>query len=89
MVAVRLNRSATLLEAFTKHLARESTAIYSLGDNARQAKLATILKEDSKEEKDNNTAKLKDDIFNTPTTLEKYINLTAKVVEESENRLYF
>ena len=35
IVAVRLNRNATLSEAFTKRLARESTIIYSLGDNTR------------------------------------------------------
>jgi hypothetical protein len=32
--AVRLNRNATLLEAFAERLARKSTTIYSLGDNA-------------------------------------------------------
>ena len=76
-------------EAFTKRSARKSTTIYSLGDNARQDKLATILEEDSKEEKDNNATKLKDNTFNTPTTLEEYINLTAKVVKEGEDRLHF
>jgi len=35
IAAIRLNRNATLLKAFTKHLARKSTTIYSLGDNAR------------------------------------------------------
>jgi hypothetical protein len=35
IAAVRLNRNTTLLEAFDKRLARESTTIYSLGDNAR------------------------------------------------------
>ena len=87
--AVRLNRNAALLEAFTKRLVYKSTTIYSLGDNARQDKLAAILEEDSKEEKDNNAAKSKDDIFDTPTALEEYINLTAKVVKEGEDRLYF
>jgi len=89
IVAARLNRNATLLKTFTKRLAYKSTTIYSLGDNARQAKLATILEEDSKVEKDNNAPKLNDNIFNTPTALEEYINLTAKVVEEGENRSYF
>ena len=32
----------------------KSTTIYSLGDNTRQAKLATVLEEDSKVKKDNN-----------------------------------
>jgi hypothetical protein len=87
--AVRLNRNAALSEAFAKRLARESTTIYSLGDNARQDKLVTILEEDSKEEKDDNAAKSKDDTFNIPTTLEEYINLTTKAVEEGEDRLHF
>ena len=34
IVAVRLNRNAALLEAFTKRLVYKSTTIYSLGDNA-------------------------------------------------------
>ena len=68
-------------KAFAKRLARKSTTIY-LGDNAYQAKLATILKENGKNEKGNNAAKLKDNIFNALTTLKKYINLTkSKVVE--------
>ena len=87
--AAILNRNAALLKAFAKRLAHKSTTIYSLGDNAYQNKLATILKKDSKEKKDNNAAKLKDNIFNTPTALEEYINLTAKAVEEGEDGLYF
>jgi hypothetical protein len=67
----------------------KNTTIYFLGDNARQNKLVTIPEEDSKEEKDNNAIKLKDDTFNTPITLKKYINLAAKAVEEGKNRLYF
>ena len=47
------------------------------------------LEEDSKEEKDNNAAKLKDNTFNTPAALEEYINLTAKAVKEGEDRLHF
>jgi hypothetical protein len=35
IAAVRLNRNATLSEAFAKRLARKSTTIYFLGDNAR------------------------------------------------------
>ena len=89
IAAARLDRNATLLEAFAKRLARKSTAIYSLGDNACQAKLATILEEDSKEEKDNDAPKLNDNIFDIPTALEEYINLAAKAVEEGENRSYF
>ena len=87
--AIRLNRNATLSEAFTERLARESTTIYSLGDNARQAKLGTILEEDSKEEKDNDAPKSNDNTFNTPTALEEYINLAAKAVKEGEDRLHF
>jgi len=34
IAAIRLNRNTTLLEAFTKRLARKSTTIYFLGDNA-------------------------------------------------------
>ena len=89
IAAVKLNRNATLLEAFTKYLVYKSTIIYSLGDNVCQNKLATILEEDSKEEKDNNIAKLKDNTFNTPTALKEYINLAVKVVKEGEDRLYF
>jgi hypothetical protein len=35
IAAARLNRNTTLSEAFAKRLARKSTTIYSLGDNAR------------------------------------------------------
>ena len=87
--AVRLNRNTTLSEAFAERLARKSTTIYSLGDNARQAKLVTILKEDSKEEKDNDAPKSNNNTFNTPIALEEYINLAAKAVEEGEDRLHF
>jgi len=89
IAAVRLNRNTTLLEAITKRLIHKSTTIYFLGNNTRQNKPATILEEDSKKEKNNNAAKLKDNIFNILTTLKEYINLTTKVVEEGEDRLYF
>jgi hypothetical protein len=78
-----------LLKAFTKYLARENTTIHSLGDNTRQNKLVTILEEDSEEEKDNNTTKLKDDTFNMPTTLKKYMNLATKVIKEGEDKSHF
>jgi hypothetical protein len=55
---------------------------------ARNIKLNTILKEDSEEEKNNNNTKLKDNIFNTPTALGKYINLTT-TVEKSKDKLHF
>ena len=51
-------------------------------------KLNTILKENSEEEKDDDNTKLKDDIFNTPAALKKYINLTV-IVKEGEDGLYF
>ena len=88
-VAVRLNRNAALLKAFTKRLVYKSTTIYSLGDNTHQAKLATIPKEDNKVEKDNNAPKSNNNTFNTPAALEEYINLAAKVVEKGKDRLYF
>ena len=87
-IAIRLDRNAALLETLIEDLVRKGTTIPLPRDRARDTKLDTILEEDSKEEKDNNTAKLKDNIFNTPTALEKYINLTA-IVEESKDRLYF
>ena len=64
---------------------RKSITIPLLGDRARDTKLNTIPEKDNKEEKDNNAAKLKDNIFNTPTALEEYINLTA-IVKEGKNR---
>ena len=88
ITAIRLNRKATLLETLTEDLVREGTTVPLPKDRAYNTKLDTVLEEDSKEEKDNNATKLKDDIFNTPTTLEKYINFAA-IVEESEDRLYF
>ena len=69
-------------------MVRKSTTIPLPGDRARDTKLNTIPKEDNKEEKGNNAAKLKDNIFNTPTTLEEYINLTT-IVEEGKYKLYF
>ena len=60
---------------------RKSTTIPLLRDRARNTKLNTVLEKDNKEEKDNDAAKLKDDIFNTPTALEECINLAA-IVEE-------
>jgi hypothetical protein len=33
--AAKLDKSTTLLKAFTKHLAHKNTTIHSLGDNAR------------------------------------------------------
>jgi hypothetical protein len=77
-----------LLEAFAERLVRKSTTIPLPGDRACNTKLDTILEEDNKEEKGNNAAKPKDDIFNTPTTLEECINLAA-IVEEGEYKLYF
>ena len=35
IVAIKLNRNTILLEAFAKRLARKSTIIYSLEDDAR------------------------------------------------------
>ena len=67
----------------------KSTTIYSLGDNARQAKLATVLEKDSKEEKDNDIPKLNNNIFNTPAALEEYINLATKAVEEGKDGSHF
>ena len=87
--AAKFNKNTALLEAFAERLIYKNTTIYFLGDNACQDKLVAILKKDSEEEKDNNAVKLKDNIFNIPTTLEEYINLTAKVVKEGEDRLYF
>ena len=69
-----------MLEAFTERLVRKSTTIPLLGDRAYNTKLNTVLEKDNKEEKDN--------IFNTPTALKEYINLTA-IVEEGEYKLYF
>ena len=50
---------------------RKSTTIPLLRDRARNTKFNTILKKDNKKEKDNNATKLKDNIFNTPTTLKE------------------
>ena len=88
ITATRLNRNAALLETLTEDLVRKGTTIPLPRDRARDTKLDTVPEEDSKEEKDNNAAKLKDNTFNTPTALEKYINLAA-IVEESKDRLYF
>jgi hypothetical protein len=77
-----------LLEAFAERLVYKGITIPLPRDRARDTKLNTILEKDNKEKKDNNAAKLKDDIFNTPTTLEEYINLTT-IVEEGKDRLYF
>ena len=83
--AIRLNRNTTLLEAFIERLVRKSIIIPLLRDRAYNTKLNTILEKDNKEEKDNNAAKLKDNTFNTPTALEKCINLAA-IVEEGKDR---
>ena len=88
IVAIRLNGNTTLLEAFIERLVYKGTTIPLPGDRARDTKLNTILEKDNKEEKDNNAAKLKDNIFNTPTILEERINLTT-IVEEGKDRLYF
>ena len=85
---IRLNRNTTLLEAFIERLVRKSTTIPLLRDRAYNTKLNTILEKDNKNEKDNNAAKLENNIFNTPTALEEYINLTA-IAEEGKNGLYF
>ena len=87
-IAIRLDRNATLLETLTEDLVREGTTIFLPRDRAYNTKLDTVPEEDSEEEKDNNAAKSKDDIFNTPAALEKCINLAA-IVEESEDGLYF
>ena len=63
---------------------RKGTTIPLPKDRARNTKLNTILEKDNKKEKDNNAAKLKDNIFNTPTTLEEYINIAA-IVEEGKD----
>ena len=89
IAAAKLDRNAALSEAFAERSARESTIIHSLGDNARQDKLATIPEEDSEEEKDDDTAKSKDDTFDTPAALEEYMNLAAKAVEEGEDGSHF
>ena len=88
IVAIRLNRNTTLLEAFIERLVRKGTTIPLPRNRASSTKLNTILEKDNKKEKDNNAAKLKDSIFITPTTLEEYINLTA-IVKEGKDRLYF
>jgi len=77
MVAIKLNRNTILLEAFIEYLVHKSITVPLLRDRAYNTKLNIILKKDNKEEKDN-----------TPTALEKCINLTA-IVEEGKNRLYF
>ena len=84
IVAIRLNRNTALLEAFIKRLVRKSITVPLLGDRARNIKLDTVPEKDNKEKKDNNAAKLKDNTFNTPTTLEECINLTA-IVEEGKD----
>ena len=77
-----------MLEALTEHLVRKGTIIFLPRDRARNIKLDTVLEEDSKENKNNHAAKLKDNIFNTPAALKKYINFTA-TVEEGKDGLYF
>jgi hypothetical protein len=67
---------------------RKSTTVPLPGDRAYNTKLDIILEEDNKEEKGDNAAKLKDNIFNMPTTLEEFINLAA-IVEEGKYKLYF
>ena len=88
IVAIRLNINTASLEAFIECSVRKGTTIPLPKDRARNTKVDTILKEDNKEQKDNNAAKSKDNIFNAPTALEEYINLTA-IVEEGKYRLYF
>ena len=63
---------------------RKGTTIPLPRDRARNTKLNTILEKDNKEEKNNNAAKLKDNIFNRPTALEECINLTT-IVEEGKD----
>jgi len=87
-VAIKLNRNTTLLKTFIKYLVRKGAIISLLKDRAYNIKLDTILKKDSKEDKNDNAAKSKDNIFNTSTTLEKYINFTT-IVKKGENRSYF
>jgi hypothetical protein len=88
IATIRLNRNTTLLEAFTERSVYKSTTVPLPRDRARDTKLDTIPGEDNKEEKGNNAAKPKDNIFNTPTTPEECINLAA-IVEEGKYKLYF
>ncbi len=88
IIAIRLNRNAALLEALIKDLIYKGITIPLPGDRAYNIKLDTVLEEDSEEEKNNSTAKSKDDIFNIPAALEKCINF-AVTVEENENRSHF
>ncbi len=46
------------------------------------------MEEDNKEKKDNDAIKSKDNIFNTPAALEKYMNL-ATIVKEGEDGSHF
>ena len=88
ITAIRLDRDTVLLEAFIEDLVRQGTTVPLFRDRVYNTKLDTIPEEDSQEEKDNNTTKLKDNIFNVLTTLKKYINLTA-IVGEGKNRSHF
>ena len=88
MVAIKLNRNTILLEAFIEYLVHKSITVPLLRDRAYNTKLDTVLEEDNKEEKGDDAAKPKDDTFNTPTALEKYINLAA-IVEEGKYKLHF
>ena len=87
-ITMRFNRNTVLLKNFVEDLIYKGIIIPLLKDKAYDTKLDTILEEDSEEEKNDGAIKSKDDIFNTPAALEKYINFTA-TVEKNENRLYF
>ena len=67
---------------------RKGTTIPLPGDRAYNTKLDTVLEEDKKKKKDNDNTKLKNNIFNISTALEKCINLTA-TVKKGEDGLYF
>ena len=81
-------KNTALLKALIEDLVYEGTIIPLPGDRAHNIKLDTVLEEDSKEEKNDGAAKLKDNTFNTPITLEKYINF-AIIIKESKNKSYF
>ena len=87
-IVARLNKNAVLLETLAEDLVYKGITIPLPGDKAYNTKLDTVLEEDSEKKKNDGAAKLKDNIFNTPAALEKYINF-ATTVEESENRLHF
>jgi len=76
------------LEAFVEDSVYKGIIIPLPKDKAHDIKLDTVLEEESKKKKNDSAAKLKDNTFNTPAALEKYINF-ATTVEENKDRLYF